>query len=65
MGAVVILPLEINVTDVHTVRSQSLASKLHVCIYNLLRWLYAQWRVASVSSDVPLSTAVLRAIDGV
>ena len=49
-----------NVTDVHTVRSQSLASKLYVtfsagCAHNVC--------VASVSSDVPLSTAVLRAID--
>ena len=38
----------------HTVRSQSSAS-------NLFHWLCTRWSVASVTSDVPLTAAVLRA----
>ena len=41
--------------SLNTVRSRP---QLSVCI--LLRWLCRWWRVASVSSDVPLSAAVLR-----
>ena len=28
--------------------------------FNVLRWLCVRWRVASISSDVSLSAAVLR-----